>query len=109
MLDFEKAFDSVSWDLIDKTLIFFFNLVTSFRPWISVLKKGSISTVYLAGFLSPFFPLRRGCRQGDPISSYIFLLCADILAVKIKNNRNIRGITISPMIRPLFSTTQNDL
>ena len=94
MIDFEKAFDSVSWDFIDRTLQFF-NFGTSFRRWISVFQKGSISAVTQAGFLSPFFPLGRGCRQGDPISSYIFLLCAEILAVKIKNNRNIRGITIS--------------
>ena len=94
IIDFEKAFDSVSWDFIDRTLQFF-NFGTSFRRWISVFQKGSISAVTQAGFLSPFFPLGRGCRQGDPISSYIFLLCAEILAVKIKNNRNIRGITIS--------------
>ena len=93
MIDFEKAFDSVSWNFIDKTLDLF-NFGGSFRKWISVFRKNSISAVSQAGFLSPFFSLSRGCRQGDPISSYIFLLCAEILAIRIKGNEDIKGIHI---------------
>ena len=36
-----------------------------------------------------------GCRQEDPIITYLFVLCADILAAKIRSNKNIKGITIN--------------
>ena len=39
-------------------------------------------------------PLHRVCRQGDPVSPYIFVLCAELLAEEIRNNENIRGIEI---------------
>ena len=93
MIDFEKAFDTVSWKFIDKTLAFF-NFGPSFRKWISVFQQNISSSVTQAGHLSNFFKLGRGCRQGDPISSYIFLLCIEILAVKLKNNQKIKGIQI---------------
>lgn len=93
VIDFEKAFDSVSWKLIQETLNFL-NCVPSFCKWINTFQYNLNSCVTQAGFLSNFFKLGRGCRQGDIISPYIFLLCAEILSVKIKNNKSIKGIKI---------------
>ena len=53
-----------------------------------------MSTVSQNGYLSEYFKISRGCRQGDPLSPYIFILCAEILAILIKNNKDISGITI---------------
>lgn len=94
LVDFEKAFDTISWKFIDKALSFF-NFGPSIKKWISVFQSNTLSAVIQAGCLSNFFKLERGCRQGDPISPYLFLICAEILSIKIKNNKNIKGIKIN--------------
>ena len=91
IIDFEKAFDSISWDFINKVLKFF-NSGKSIIKWVSVFYKNISSAVIQSVFLSEFFPVQRGCRQGDPLSPYIFLLCAEILALMLKSNEDIQGI-----------------
>ena len=41
------------------------------------------------------FNLKRGCRQGDPISPYVFILCAEILGKMIRDNKALKGIRIN--------------
>ena len=93
MIDFEKAFDSLSWSFIRKALKFL-NFGESFRRWIDVFYKGISSAVIQCGHLSPWFQIGRGCRQGDPLSPYIFIICAEFLPTKLRENKNIKGIKI---------------
>ena len=47
------------------------------------------------GTLSEFFAIGRGCRQGDPISAYLFIICAQIMFLLVQNDKNFRGISIN--------------
>ena len=93
IIDFEKAFDSISWSFIHKTLDIF-NFKTSIKNWIKTLYNNSRSSVIQNGFLSESFKLERGCRQGDPLSPYIFILCVEILGIIVRNSPNIKGVNI---------------
>lgn len=87
-MDFQKAFDPVSWKFTHKT---FWSLL---KKWIHLFQNGSEFCVLQNGHLSEFFYLESGCRQGDPISTYLFILCAEILGIMIRQNKNIKGIFV---------------
>ena len=93
LVDYEKAFDSLSWSFITQTLELF-NFGENIIGWIETLRKNSKSCVTLNGHLSEYFALERGCRQGDPISPYLFILCGEILSTAIRNDPKIEGLTI---------------
>ena len=94
LIDFQKAFDSLSWKFIKDSLKSF-NFGPNFIKWIEMFQKGAKSKIILNGHLSDSFPLERGCRQGDPISPYLFILCSEFLTLSIKNDANIEGININ--------------
>ena len=47
------------------------------------------------GNASNFFKLSRGVRQGCPLSPYLFILSAEILADAIRKKQRIKGIEIN--------------
>ena len=93
-IDFQQAFDSVSWKFISKTLDYF-NFGPSVKKWIKLFQNGAESCILQNGFLSEFFYLQRGCRQGDPVSPYIFILCAEVLSLMLRKEESVKGIHIN--------------
>ena len=93
LLDFQKAFDSISWTFIYKTLSFL-GFSQNFLKWIKLFNTEIKARVIQSGYLSDPFSIQCGCRQGDPISAYIFILAAQVLTLFIKNNNDIKGIVI---------------
>ncbi len=63
-VDFQKAFDSVSWNFLNLVLKKF-NFGPSFIKWINTLYRGASSCIINNGETSQYFPLERGVRQGD--------------------------------------------
>ena len=94
LADFEKAFDSIEWYYINKVLVAY-NFGSNFIKWFQILYNSACTSVINNGYLSESFFLHRGCRQGDPLSSYIFILAIEPLAMAIKSNVRIKGIKIN--------------
>ena len=93
LVDFEKAFDSISWNFMYKCLSFL-GFGESYIKWIKLLYRNTKLCIIQNGHFTEFFDIQRGCRQGDPISPYLFNICVEILGIMIRNSKSIKGIII---------------
>jgi hypothetical protein len=77
-LDIAKAFDSIRWDFLLEVL-HCFGFGARWRNWISILLSTSSTSVLLNGARGKWFNHFRGLRQGDPLSSMLFILAMEPL------------------------------
>ena len=61
LIDFEKAFDSISWKFLYNVLKFM-GFATEFIRWIKLFNCNVQASVIQCGILSSFFTIKRGCR-----------------------------------------------
>jgi hypothetical protein len=77
-LDFAKAFDSIDWGSLRKVL-----LARGFPDrWcdrMDAIFHSSLSSILLNGVPGRWIQLKRGLRQGDALSPYLYLLMGDLL------------------------------
>ena len=93
LIDFEKAYDSVSFSYIQKCLKFF-NFGESLIKWVNILLNNFFAAINHCGNISNKFDIGRGCRQGDPIASYLFIICIEVLAHKLRTEKKIESFKI---------------
>ena len=92
-IGFEKAYDTLEGRFLFKTLEFY-NFGPTVIKWIRTTYKIPSISIKNNGWLSESFEMKRGVRQGCPISSLLFILTAEILAHKLRFNANITDIYI---------------
>lgn len=105
--DFQKAFDSVEWNFLFKTLQKF-NFGPNFINWIQILYKNPSFHVKNNGWLSRKCRMKRGIRQGCPVSALLFLFVMEILNLKINNCRDIKGFKINSLEKEIKCIQHSD-
>ena len=98
-LDFRKAFDSVDWHALDAILLAK-GFPARWRTWITNLNTSSQTAVVLNGVPGKWIQCRKGLRQGDPLSPYLFILVADLLQQMVLS-ASMQGLLQHPIVDSL--------
>ena len=91
--DKEKAFDRIEWKWLFYVLKKY-GFGQYFINWIMILYKGMKSAIVTNGYISAYFDLSRGIRQGDPLSALLYIIQAEPLAEHFRQNNEAKGIEI---------------
>ena len=93
-IDFEKAFDSLNHEFLYQVLQKM-GFGPNFLQWIRTFYRNLSSCVLNNGFTTDIFFVKRGVRQGDPLSHLLFILALETLVCQIQENKNIKGFLIN--------------
>ena len=104
-LDQEKAFDRVDWGFMLSTLRTM-GFGESFVNWVRLFYTNVQSAVNVNGYLSSFFSLSRGVHQGCPLSPLLYVLVSEVLAVNIRANPLIKGLSFPGVSEPQLPISQ---
>nr|GEX25757.1 RNA-directed DNA polymerase, eukaryota [Tanacetum cinerariifolium] len=77
-VDFEKAYDSVRWDFLDGILKKF-GFGEKWCKWIQSWLRSLRGSIIINGSPMKEFQFFKGLKQGDPLSSFLFILIMESL------------------------------
>ncbi|GJV69848.1 hypothetical protein Tco_1485357 [Tanacetum coccineum] len=82
-VDIQKAYDTVDWDFLKQVLLAF-GFHDRMILWIMECVTTTSFSISINGTLHGYFKGKRGLRQGDPMSPYLFTLVMEVFTLMLK-------------------------
>ena len=100
MLDFKKAFDSIEWNFPLRSLQYF-NFGPTFIKWVETIYWKPEACIRNNGHISDTFKISRGIRQGCPVSALLFVICVEVLGIKVRSSQSLAGFNFGYPQKPI--------
>ncbi|XP_010472440.1 PREDICTED: uncharacterized protein LOC104752070 [Camelina sativa] len=90
--DMSKAYDRVEWDFLEKLFIKM-GFAVKWVQWIMMCVRSVSFSVLINGCDFGLIKPGRGIRQGDPLSPFLFILCAEALVYALQRSHQQERLT----------------
>ncbi|GAA0168847.1 hypothetical protein LIER_23471 [Lithospermum erythrorhizon] len=102
-LDMLKAYDRIGWNFL-RAMIFQLGFSDKWVNQIMLYVESVTYSLLVNGDQVAYIKPRRGLRQGDPLSPYLFIMCTEGLISLLNgacNKGELNGILLGPSLNPL--------
>ena len=96
-LDFNKCFDRIATECVYGAMRFF-QIPEQTVKWVAMLYKNFTIRIQNNGKFSEKVSIQKSVHQGGCMSVQLFLLCAELLAIKMRESKHIKGIPVHEII-----------
>ncbi|CAL1355189.1 unnamed protein product [Linum trigynum] len=97
-LDFQKDFDSIDWEYLFMVMQAM-DFLEVYMSWIRACLSTAFFSVSLFGALLGNFEAKKGVRQGDPLSPYLFTIALEPLTGLLDETTQQLSLPITLTIR----------
>lgn len=102
-IDLRKAYDSINWEFLESVLEGL-GFPSRFTQWVMECISTPSFSIAINGSTHGFFKGKRGIRQGDPLSPFLFVICLEYLSRSMKAATNNTEFNYHPKCGPLKIT-----
>ena len=106
LVDYLKCFDMIEFPMIFRSLEYF-GFGDNFISMVKTTYNDFAACIQNNSNFSEYFKVTRSVHQGGPNSSFLFLICAELLAIKIRQDPDIERITVQDVVNLLSRYTDD--